>query len=124
MHAAFQAQRAGDRRHHRLVAVAADSHLDLVAEVDAFDEFEEAVDEVLARLLAVADDVDAGIFLHLDREQRGVELAGFEIGAGEPPLRPQLVRLGEPCRFRQAAGDGGRKHRRCPSASSPPIWVT
>ena len=47
-------QRAGDGRHHRLVAVVADAHLDLVREVDAVDEFEEAVDEMLARLLAVA----------------------------------------------------------------------
>ena len=33
----------------------------------------------------------------------------------QPPLRPQLVRLGEPGRFRQAAGDGRRKQH----ASSP-----
>ena len=59
VHAALQAQRPDDLRHHRLVAVVADAHLDLVLEVDAVDRFEEAVDEVLARLLAVGDDVDA-----------------------------------------------------------------
>ena len=94
--AALEAQLAGDGRHHGFIAVAADSHFDLVAEIDAVDEFEEAVDEVLAGLLAVADDVDAGIFLHLDRKQGRVELAGFEIGAGQPPLRPQFIRLREP----------------------------
>ena len=56
----LQAQRADHRRHHRLVAVVADAHLDLVREIDAVDEFEEAVHEMLARLLAVGDDVDAG----------------------------------------------------------------
>ena len=111
VHAALQLERAGDGRHHRLVAIVADAHLDLVREVDALDEFEEAVDEMLARLLAVAHHVDAGVLLQLERDQRGVELAGVEIGAGEPPLRPQLVGLGEPGGFRQAAGDGGGKHR-------------
>ncbi len=41
----------------------------LLREVDAVDEFEEAVDEMLARLLAVADDVDAGVLLQLERER-------------------------------------------------------
>jgi hypothetical protein len=54
------------------------------------------VDEVLARLLAVGDDVDAGILLKLDGEERRVALAGFEVGAGKPPRRPQLVGFGEP----------------------------
>jgi len=60
MHAPLQPQCAGDGRHHRLVAVGADSHLDLAAEIDAVDVLEKAVDEVLAGLFAVADDVDAG----------------------------------------------------------------
>ena len=110
VHAALEPQRADHGRHHRLVAVVADAHLDLVREVDAVDEFEKAVDEMLARLLAVGDHVDAGVLLQLERQQRGVELAVGEVGAGEPPLRPQLVGLGEPGRLRQAAGDGGRKH--------------
>ena len=110
VHAAFQFQFAVDLRHHRFVAVAADAHLDLVPEVDAVDEFEKTVHEMLARHFAVADDVDAGVFLQFDRQQRGVELALREFVAGELPLRPQLVRLGEPGRFRQAAGDGRRKH--------------
>ena len=61
-------------RHHRLVAVVADAHLDLVLEVDALDLLEEAVHEVLARLFAVADHVEAGVLLRLDPQQRGVEL--------------------------------------------------
>ena len=65
--------------------------------------------EVLARLLAVADDVDAGILLQLEREQRRVILRLRERVALEPPRRPQLVRFRQPGRFRQAAGDCGRK---------------
>ncbi len=110
MHAAPELERAAHHRHHGLIAVGADAHLDLVGKVDAVDEFEEAVHEMLARHFAVADDVDASILLQLDRQQRGVELALREIVAGEPPLRPQLVGLGEPRRFRQAAGDGRGKH--------------
>ena len=75
VHAALELERAGDGRHHRLVAVVADAHLDLVGEVDAVDEFQEAVHEMLARLLAVGDDVDAGVLLQLHRQQGGVELA-------------------------------------------------
>ena len=110
VHAALERQRAAHHRHHGFVAVGADAHLDLVGEIDAVDEFEKAVHEMLARHFAVADDVDAGVLLQLDREQRGVELALRQIGALQPPLRPQFVRLGEPGRLRQAAGDGGGKH--------------
>ena len=101
MHPPPERERAGHGRHHRLVAIVADAHFDLVGEVDAVDEFQEAVNEMLARLLAVGDDVDAGVLLELHREQRGVELACFEIAAGEAPLRPQFIGLGEPGWFRQ-----------------------
>jgi hypothetical protein len=63
MHARFEPQRAGDGGHHRLVAVGADADFDLARTVDAVDELEEAVHEMLARLLAVGDDVDAAILL-------------------------------------------------------------
>jgi hypothetical protein len=53
------------------------------------------MDEVLARLLAVGDDVDAGILLQLDGEKRRVALAGFEVRPGKPPRRPQLVGFGK-----------------------------
>ena len=71
--------------------------------------FEESVDEMLPRLLAVADDVDAGILLQLDGEQRGVVLGGVKLFTLQAPRRPQLVRLREPGGFWQAAGDGGWK---------------
>ena len=81
VHAALQPQRRHHLRHHRVVAVVADAHLDLVLEVDALDLLEEAVHEVLARLLAVADHVEAGVFLGLDPQQRGVGLGLREFGA-------------------------------------------
>ena len=62
----FELQRAAHHRDHRVVAVVADAHLHFALEVDSVDEFKEAVDEVLARLLAVGDDVEAGVFLFLD----------------------------------------------------------
>ena len=85
MHAAFQSQLADHLRHHRFVPVGADAHLDLVREVDAVDEFEKAVHEVLPRHLAVGDDVDAGVFLLLQREQRGIGLRGRKLIACELP---------------------------------------
>ena len=66
--------------------------------------------EMLTRLLAVGDDVDAGILLHLQREQRRVALAFGERLAVEPPRRPQLARLGKPGGFRQTAGDRRFEH--------------
>ena len=107
VHAALQLQRRHHLRHHRLVAVGADAHLDLVLEVDAFDPLEKAMHEVLARLLAVADDVEAGVFLRLDPQQRGVELGLLQRVAVAAPLRPQLVRFGQPAGLGQAAGDRG-----------------
>ncbi len=111
MHARAQPQRTGDGRTHRLVAIVADAHLDTLVEVDAVDRFEKTVDEVLARLLAVADDIDAGVLLQLDRQQRGVVLGGGELFAFEPPRRPQLVRRRKPCGLRQTAGDRGGEQR-------------
>jgi hypothetical protein len=81
-----------------------------VLEVDAVDASEEAVHEVLARLLAVADDIQPGILLHLEPEQGRVGLGLLELGTARLPLGPQLLRLGEPRRFGQAACDGGLEH--------------
>ena len=58
-------QRSGDRRHQRFVAVVADAHRHPPAEIDPIDMFEEAVDKVLPRLLAIGHDVDPGILLLL-----------------------------------------------------------
>jgi hypothetical protein len=81
-----------------------------VREVNAFDELEESVHEVLARLLAVANDVDAGVFLLLQPEQRGIVFRLRELRALRPPSRPKLSRLREPGWFRQASGNGGFEH--------------
>jgi hypothetical protein len=88
MHRALAAQRAGHGRHHRLVAVVADAHRDAAGEIDAVDAFQEAVHEVLPRQLTIADDVDAGIFLELQRQQGRVALALGERLAVQPPRRP------------------------------------
>ena len=110
MHAAAQAERAGHRRHHRLVAVVADAHLDAPVEVDAVDVLQEPVHEMLARLLAIGDDVDAGILLLLDGQQRRIALGRGKVLAGQLPWRPQHVRFGEPGGLGQAAGDRGLEH--------------
>src|SRR5688572_13443291 len=112
MHATLQTQLAGDDRHHRIVAIVADAHLHLAAEVDALDELEETVHEMLARLLAVADDVDAGVFLLLQPEQRRVPLGALELGARRFPRRPELLRFGEPSRLGEASCEGGFEHVR------------
>jgi hypothetical protein len=88
VHAAGQAQRAGDDRYHRLVAIVTDSHLDLVGEVDPFNALQEAVYEVLPGLLTVGDDIDAGVFLFLDRQQRGVAFGVIQLGAALAPFGP------------------------------------
>ena len=88
MHARAKTQRADHGRTHRFVTIVADAHLDAPVEVDALDRLEEAVHEMLARLLAVADDIDAGILLQLKGEQRRVILGGFQRGAFKLPRRP------------------------------------
>ncbi len=110
MDAPFEAKLAYDHRDHRVVAVVADAHLHLVLEIDAVDGFEEAVDEVLARLLAVGDDIDAGVLLLLQPQQGGVALRALQIDARRAPGRPELVGFGEPAGLRQAAGNGGFEH--------------
>src|SRR5438477_424386 len=77
---------------------------------DAVNAFEKAMHEMLPRLLAVADDVEAAIFLDLQREQGRVALALGERVAVEPPRRPQFARLGQPGRFWQTAGDRRFEH--------------
>jgi hypothetical protein len=110
MHAALQAQGRHHLRHHRVVAVVADAHLHLVLEVDALDLLEKAVHEVLPRLLAVAHDVQACVFLGLDPQQGRVGLGLAKRIAFSPPLGPELVGFSQPGWLRQAAGDGGFKH--------------
>jgi len=109
MDAALEPQRRHHLRHHRLVAIFADSHLDLVGEVDALDLLQKTVNEMLAGLLALGDDVDPGIFLQLHRQQGGIALGARQFGACGFPGRPQRVGFGQPFRFRQRAGDRGWK---------------
>ena len=109
VHAAAKAELADDSRTHGLVAIVADADLDALFEIDAIDGFEKAVHKVLPRLLAVGDDVDAGVFLQLDGEDRGIVLGCFKLLALKTPGGPQPVRFGEPGGFWQAAGDRGRK---------------
>jgi hypothetical protein len=114
MDAPGELERRDHLRDHRVVAVVADPHLHLVREVDALDLREKAVHEVLARLLAVADDVDAGVLLHLQPEQGRVGLGAIELGPGGLPLGPERFGLRQPRGLGQAAGDGGLEHRRAP----------
>jgi len=112
MHATLQAQGRHHLRDHRVVAVVADAHLHLVLEVDALDLLQEAVHEVLSRLLAVAHDVQACVFLGLDPQQGRIGLGLHKRIAFGPPLGPELVGFGQPGGFWQAADDGGFKHLR------------
>jgi hypothetical protein len=106
--------RAGHGRHLDDVAVVADAHLGLPGPVDALDRLEEAVHEVGAELLAVADDVDAAVLLLLEPDQGGVLLAPLELGALQTPGRPQLLGLGQPGRLGQAACDRRVQHVEAP----------
>ena len=98
--------RPDDDGHVGVVAVA-DAHRALVREVDAVESFDERGDEMPARLLAVADDVDAGFLLVAQHEPDRVALAFGERVAVELPRRPELVGCREPGWLRQAAGDRG-----------------
>ena len=67
--------------------------------------------EMLARLLAVADDVDAAILLQFHRENGGVALAAHRARRrasrhGAQSFSGSASQDG----FRQAAGDGGLEH--------------
>ena len=92
------------------VPVVADAHLGFPRPVDALDLLQEAVHEMHPELLAIRDDVDAGRLLLLEPHQNCVMLRALQRGAFVPPRRPELLGLGQPCRFRQAAGDGGLQH--------------
>jgi hypothetical protein len=111
VYAPLQRQRPDHLRHHRLVAIVANAHFHLVLEVDAAHRLEKAVHEMLARLLAVADDVEPRVLLHLQPKQGGVALGCSEFRSLRLPLRPQLVRFRQPGGFRQAAGDRRFEHR-------------
>ena len=64
------------------------------------DPLEEAVHEMLARLLAIGDDIEPGILLLSDDEERRIALRGRELIAVEPPGRPEPIGFGKPGRLR------------------------
>ena len=68
--------------------------------------------EMYAELFAAGDDIDPGVFLFLDPDERGVALALRELVAFKAPRSPEFFRFGEPGRLRQRTGDGGFKHQR------------
>jgi len=82
MHAPLEPQRAGDDRHHRLVAIGPDAHLDLVREIDAVDRLQKSMHEMLTRLLAFGHDVDARVLLQLQRQDGGIALGRRKLLAG------------------------------------------
>ena len=57
------AQLTGDGRHVGFVAVVADADAHAAGEIDTLDPGQKPVHEMLTRLLAVGDDIDAGILL-------------------------------------------------------------
>ena len=93
-----------------------------MGEIDAVDALEKAVHEMLPRLFALGDDVDAGVFLHFHREQRRVALGVDKFRALKFPGRPQHVGLGQPFGLRQRAGD--RRWKQHGRASRYDYWLT
>src|SRR5262249_24266273 len=81
----------------------------------------EAVHEMLARLLPVADDVDPGVLLGFDGENGGVALDLLRRVALEPPRRPQPVGLRQPCGLRQAPGYCRLEHVASSQAGLPAL---
>src|SRR6266540_6100215 len=104
------AERRRHRRHVGFVAVAADADRDHFREVHAVQPLDEAPDEVTPRLLAVGDDVDAGLLLVAECQADGVALALLKRRALEAPGRPEGLRGGEPRGLWQTPGYGGVEH--------------
>ena len=106
---------AGDRSRDRWdfddIAVVADAHLGLLFPVDAADVLKEAVHEMNAELLAVRHDVDAGVLLQLEPDERRVLLRPAQRLALIAPGAPELFRFREPTWLGETAGDGGREQR-------------
>ena len=105
VHPALEPQRCHHLRHLSVIAAIADAHGHLVLEIDAVYLLQKAVYKMLARLFAVAHDVQARILLRLDPEQRGISLGLLQLSALRLPLRPEFFCFGQPSRFRQTACD-------------------
>ena len=96
--------RADDDGNVGIVAVA-DAHGLPVLEVHAVEALEKRRHEMPARLLAVGDDVDAGLLLVAEHQADRVLHPLGERVAFEPPGSPERFRLGEPRGLGQTAGD-------------------
>src|SRR3982750_1328652 len=96
MHGTFALDRACYRRDVNLVAIVTDAHARLLGPVDPLDAFQKAMHEMDAGLLAIGDDVDAGVFLLFEPDQSRVALAASQRFAFQAPRRPQLLRFCEP----------------------------
>src|SRR5258708_19487947 len=105
VHRATPPYRPRHRRYLDLIAIVANAHFRLLAPVDALDPLQETMDEMDARLLAVGDDVDSGVFLLFEPDQSGVALPGHEGFAFKTPTRPQFFHLREPQSLLQTARD-------------------
>ncbi len=93
-----------------------------IVEVDAFERRREAIEVAFAPHLAVADDVDAGALLIVNRDQRRIVLGLFEeFGRDAPELaHPDPRRragaeqspIDQPVRLRVRADERGRQQRK------------
>ncbi len=97
----------------RDVLAAAGSLLPESLRVDPGQAIEESPDVVPATLLAVADDVQAGLLLVQQRQANGVVLGLAEpIGRRHPRGKELVARIGEPGGLRKAARERGPEHGR------------
>ncbi|SOO28380.1 hypothetical protein XAP6164_2380026 [Xanthomonas phaseoli pv. phaseoli] len=102
-HRRWAADRADHGRHAGVVAVANPHRLALF-EIDTAEMFDKGGDEMLTGLFAVADDIDAGMLLFLQRQPQCILLAFDQFGVLQFPGRPQGLGLGKPGRLGQATG--------------------
>ena len=87
-----------DDARHRIRMTAAIERRAGVVEIHAFERGGETVRITLAADLAVGDDVEAGLFLRADGEQRGVVLRLFEVGLAECATTRARARAAENAR--------------------------
>jgi len=73
-HGFLAADSAHDGGHARVIAVTNPDGLAFF-KIDAFQVLDKGGDEMLAGLLAVADDIDAGVQLFLQRQTQGIPFA-------------------------------------------------
>ncbi len=92
---------------HAGVVPVADAHGFALCEIDPVQVLDKGGDEVLARLFAVADDVDTGLLLVGQGQAQRVLFALDQGVVLQFPRRPQGLGLRQPCGFGQAAGGGG-----------------